>query len=154
MRQSWDSYFTTLAQAASGRSTCPRARVGAIIVKDRQVIATGYNGSASGELHCLDDDIGCEIVGDHCIRTIHAEANALQFAGFERTKGATLYCTHLPCYACSGMIINAGIVRVVFRKDYGDDSGFRRLANAGIKIEKLDNGGIGERDNMERDKNV
>lgn len=142
-----------LAQTASERSTCPRAQVGAIIVKDKRVIATGFNGSASGELHCIDEGVGCEVVSSHCIRAIHAEANALQFAGFERTKGATLYCTHLPCWNCSGMIINAGIVRVVFRKDYGNLGGFRRLANAGIKVEKLENGN-GAGNNMDGNENV
>jgi dCMP deaminase len=145
----------SLAQAAAERSTCPRARVGAVVVKDRQVIATGYNGSASGEWHCLDENVGCEMVGNHCIRTIHAEANAITYAGYERTKGATLYCTHLPCWACSGMIINAGIEKVVYRIDYSKSgSGLSRLKNAGIRIEKLDNGCGKERNRMEGDENV
>jgi dCMP deaminase len=110
-------------------------KVGAVVVKDRRVVSTGYNGAPRGLEHC--DDVGCEMVNHHCIRTVHAEANALLFAGFERTNGATLYVTHAPCRSCVGLIINAGIKRVVFVDAYGDWKTSKRLNEAGVLIEGL-----------------
>lgn len=126
MRKSWDEYFIDIAKQVASRSTCPRASVGAIIVRDRRIIATGYNGSAPGEPHCTD--ISCLMVDNHCIRTIHAETNAVaQAAKFGiSTDGATLYFWADPsrpiesCINCRKVMRAAGIVRLVSL--YGDAS--------------------------------
>lgn len=131
MRKTWDAYFLNLAQAASEMSTCPRLRVGAVVVKDNKVIATGFNGAPRGQPHC--DDVGCLMENDHCIRAVHGDANALLFAGTERAENATLYLTHAPCWSCAGLIINAGIVRIVYAQDYGNEAGPERLRKAGIR---------------------
>jgi len=135
MRPSRDEYFAGLARAAAQMSTCPRLHVGAVIVKDRHIISTGYNGAPRGLPHC--DDVGCELVHNHCIRTVHAEANALISAGFERTNGATLYVTHSPCYNCVKLIINAGIKRVVFVDTYGANKIITLLMKVDIEVSRL-----------------
>lgn len=116
-------------------STCPRLHVGAVVVKNRHVVATGYNGAPRGLPHC--DEVGCEIVNNHCIRTVHAEANALIQAGFDRTNGATLYVTHAPCYECAKLIINAGISRVVFVDTYTNHKIVKLLKEVGIQVQQL-----------------
>ena len=118
-RISWDEYFLSLAKLISTRSTCPRASVGAIIVKDKRIIATGYNGAPAGAHHCLD--YGCDIIDGHCIRAIHAETNAIaQAARFGiPIEGATLYYWdskgRLPdaCIKCSQLIVASGIDLIV-----------------------------------------
>jgi dCMP deaminase len=105
-----------IAVAASERSTCPRAAVGAIVAREKHVISTGYNGSPSGEPHC--EDIGCAIVEGRCVRTVHAEINAIMRAGF--TVSCSLYTTHLPCFECSKIIINSGIISVYYAYEYED----------------------------------
>lgn len=119
IRQDWDAYFLSIAQAVATRATCPRLSVGCVLVLDRQILSTGYNGSMRGTPHCTDD--GCVIVGGSCVRTIHAEANAIaQAAGNGvATKGATAYVTHRPCLACAKLLTNAGIARVSYAVDYG-----------------------------------
>ena len=121
-----------LAHKASKRSTCLRAQVGAAVIKNRYVLSFGYNGAPSGLPHCIDG--GCIMANGHCIRAIHAEENALFFAGKEKTMEATLYTTHCPCYHCAGLIINAGIIRVVYGMEYGN--GIELLEQAGIKIKE------------------
>ena len=118
-RVDWDVYFMNIAQASAERSTCDRAHVGAVLVRNNRILATGYNGSVSGMPHC--DDVGHDMVNGHCIRTIHAEVNAIvQCAIYGvSSKGATLYCTHYPCYNCAKIIVNAGIERIVFQNWYG-----------------------------------
>lgn len=113
MRPTRDHILMEVARVFATRGTCDKAYVGAVIARDSHVISTGYNGSPSGMPHCLD--VGCQIENDHCVRTSHAEANAIAFAAKEglSTKGASLYCTHVPCPTCIKLIINAGIVRVV-----------------------------------------
>lgn len=135
MKPSRDEYFAGLARAAAQMSTCPRLHVGAVVVKNRRIVSTGYNGAPRGLPHC--DDVGCELVGKHCVRTVHAEANALISAGFERTNGATLYVTHSPCRVCVGLIVNAGIKRVVFVDTYGDQRILKLLVAAGVEIHML-----------------
>ena len=100
------------------RSTCTRLMVGATIVREKRIIAGGYNGSVSGGAHCIDD--GCYVVDNHCIRTIHAEVNALlQCAKFGvPTEGAEIYVTHFPCVNCTKAIIQAGITNVYYATDY------------------------------------
>ncbi len=126
-RLSWDEYFLNLVQVVGSRGTCDRGRSGCVIVKDKRILATGYVGSPIGIKHC--DDVGHEmhtVINEdetqsrHCIRTAHAEQNAIANAARFGTAldGATLYCNMTPCYTCAKMIINAGIKRVVCAKDY------------------------------------
>ena len=121
MRKPWDAYFIEMAKMVATRSTCDRLHVGAIIVREKRTIASGYNGSVSGDVHC--QDVGCHVVDGHCIRTIHAESNAiLQCAKFGvQTQGADLYVTHFPCLQCSKQIIQSGIVRVYYETAYRVD---------------------------------
>mgnify|MGYP006086330913 CR=1 FL=1 len=127
MRPSWDSYFVELMQTIGKRATCDRGRSGCIIVKDKQIISTGYVGSPAGLAHCDDvghlmkkvvDDDGTERM--HCMRTIHAEQNAICQAAKHGTslQGATLYCKMEPCRVCAMLIISCGIIRVVSEKRY------------------------------------
>lgn len=116
-RPSWDEYFISIAEMAASRSTCPRLSVGALVVFEGNVLSTGFNGAPSGLPHCEEE--GCIIVGDHCIRTVHAEVNALIRSHMVRE--ATLYCTDFPCLECCKLIINAGIVRVVYKHVYIDN---------------------------------
>lgn len=118
-RPNWDEYFISIAREVARRATCPRAKVGAVIVKDHRIISTGYNGAPAGEPHCCD--VGCDIVNDHCCRTIHAEVNAVgQAARFGLPiEGATVYfwdSLNRPsfCYNCEQVMKAAGIMNVVF----------------------------------------
>jgi dCMP deaminase len=117
-RISWDQYFMAQSHLLALRSTCTRLMVGATIVREKRIIAGGYNGSVSGGAHCIDD--GCYVVDNHCIRTIHAEVNALlQCAKFGvPTEGSEIYVTHFPCVHCSKAIIQAGIKQIYYAKDY------------------------------------
>lgn len=126
-RPSWDEYFLNLVSVVGSRGTCDRGRSGCVIVKDRRILSTGYVGSPMGTIHC--DEGGHEMhtviheSGDqtrHCIRTSHAEQNAIANAARfgVALDEATLYCHMTPCYTCAKMIINAGIKRVVCNKDY------------------------------------
>lgn len=114
MRKPWDEYFLQMAVNAAERATCPRLHVGAVATKNNRVVGTGYNGSLPGEPHC--DDIGCLMVDNHCIRTIHAEENAVRNA--EGRDPDCLYCTHLPCLHCLKTILAAGIRRIVYLTEY------------------------------------
>ncbi|MFC4618055.1 ComE operon protein 2 [Camelliibacillus cellulosilyticus] len=118
MRLSWDQYFMAQSHLLASRSTCTRLSVGATVVRDRRIIAGGYNGSTSGGVHCTDE--GCYVIDGHCVRTIHAEMNALlQCAKFGvATQGAEIYVTHFPCLQCCKAIIQAGIQKVFYAKDY------------------------------------
>ena len=116
VRPSWDEYFMRIAHEVATRSTCPRLAVGAVIVRDKRILTTGYNGSPSGMPHC--DDVGCliRIVDgrESCQRTLHAEQNAIIQAAYHGVSvtGASIYCTHQPCLMCVKMIMNAGIEEV------------------------------------------
>ena len=118
MRPDWDTYFLQIAYSVATRSTCDRLHVGAVLTKDRKIIASGYNGSIPGEPHC--DDIGHDLVEGHCCRTIHAEVNAIAQAASLgiATEGTTLYCTHLPCWECAKIIVAAGIKHVFYSEAY------------------------------------
>lgn len=133
MRPSWDTYFLDVARLVSTRHTCPRASVGCVLVVDKQIVATGYNGSAPGMPHC--DQEGCLIVGEHCVRTIHAEVNAIGQAARRgvSVEGGTAYVTHTPCINCLKALASAGIERVVALQRYGAD-GFSE-AVSGLEIE-------------------
>jgi len=120
MRKSYDEFFIDVARLIGTRSTCDRGHTGCVIVKNRQVISTGFAGAPQGLAHC--DDIGHEMENNHCVRTTHSEINAIINAARHgvSTDGSTLYCTMVPCYACAKAIINAGIKRVVTEFDYHD----------------------------------
>jgi len=126
MRKSWDEYFLDIAFEVATRSTCPRRYVGAVVVKDKRIKGTGYNGSAAGLPHCLDE--GCLVINNHCIRTIHAEINALLECSPEERKGAAIYVTDRPCADCSKVIISSGITRVIFARDYHIDFDWFKMA--------------------------
>lgn len=118
----WDQYSMLQAVLLSLRSTCTRLSVGAILVRDQRMIAGGYNGSVSGDKHCIDD--GCYMVDGHCLRTIHAEMNAvLQCAKFGiPTDGAELYVTDFPCLQCTKMLLQAGVKKIHYLRNYNNDS--------------------------------
>jgi len=134
-----------ITHLVSKRSTCLRRQVGAILVKDKKILATGYNGAPSKLNHCLD--IGClrEKMGipsgerHELCRGLHAEQNAIIQAAYHgvEIRGSTLYCTNHPCIICSKMIINAGIRRVVFEEGYADELAKKMLKESGIKVEKF-----------------
>lgn len=120
-RVSWDRYFMNLAIQAATRSTCDRKHVGAIVVRDKTVLSTGYNGSMRRSPHCTD--AGCLMENAHCVRTVHAEANAIVQAARHgiRLDGATIYVTASPCFNCFKLIVNSGIVSVVYGEFYRDE---------------------------------
>lgn len=139
MRIDWHEYFLAQSHLLSLRSTCERLKVGATIVKDNRVIAGGYNGSVSGEDHCID--VGCLVEGGHCIRTIHAEINALlQCSKFGvSTEGASVYVTHFPCVHCTKSLIQAGISNIFYAKDYKNHEYALYLLNkTGVHFERID----------------
>lgn len=121
VRATWDEYFLRIATEVSTRATCPRKHVGALLVRERSILASGYNGSVRGMPHC--EDVGCMMVDGHCARTIHAEVNALAQAAKNgvRVDGATVYVTAMPCWACAKVLLNAGITRIVYADAYRPD---------------------------------
>ena len=135
-RPSWDEYFMQIALDVATRSTCLRRQVGAVIVRDRRILTTGYNGAPMGLPHCLT--AGCHLVNGHCIRCLHAEQNAICQAAKNGVAldGATLYCRMTPCRVCAMLIINCGIKRVVCQRKYhaGTESE-NMFATAGVKLE-------------------
>lgn len=147
-RPSWDDYFMAIVEDVATRSTCRRRRVGAILVKDKRIIATGYNGGPTGLAHCLD--IGClrEQLGipsgqqHELCRGVHAEQNAIiQAARYGvHTDGSVLYCTTQPCVQCTKMLLNAGVSEIVFREGYPDGLALELLQESGITVRKLGEG--------------
>ena len=136
-RPKWDEYFLKLAMLASERSTCPRMHCGCVLVKDRFVLATGYNGSLPHQPHC--EDVGCLIVDNHCVRTNHAEINALVQATVHgiSTKGSTAYITNMSCTTCSKALIAAGIKRVVVFSDFHDTLATKFYNESDVEIKNL-----------------
>jgi dCMP deaminase len=133
-RAPWDHYFMNIARVVSSRSTCQRKYVGAVIVRDRTILSTGYNGSIRGMPHCLD--VGHMMEGDHCVATIHAEANAIIQAAKNGVmiNGASLYVTASPCWNCFKQAANAGIVRICYGEFYRDDRIFDVAERIGIEL--------------------
>jgi len=141
-RPSWESYFMDITKLVAKRSTCLRRTVGAVIVKDKRVLTTGYNGAPSGIRHCLD--VGClreqmkVASGERheLCRGIHAEQNAIIQAAFHGVsiRGATLFCTNLPCSICAKMLINAGIVQIIYLDGYADPMSKELLTEAGVSM--------------------
>jgi dCMP deaminase len=138
-RPSWDEYFLKVAMLVSERATCPRMHCGCVLVRDKQILSTGYNGSIPGDDHC--EDAGCLVVDNHCVRTIHAEMNAILQCSSHgvNTKGATAYVTNMPCTNCAKALIAAGIKEVVIFSDYHDTlaEDFFQKANVNIKRLKM-----------------
>src|SRR5258706_4534326 len=139
MRPDWDSYFLKIAYAVSDRSTCDRAFVGCVLVRDKRILTTGFNGSPAGQGHC--DEIGHLIVAGHCVLTMRAETNAITQAALHglSTKGSTCYVTHLPCINCTKALINAGISRIVYCVAYrADENALNFLQSADIEVAQKD----------------
>jgi dCMP deaminase len=144
-RPSWDTYFMDITCLVAKRTTCLRRAVGAVIVKDRRLLSTGYNGAPSNVRHCAE--VGClreqlkvpSGERHELCRGIHAEQNAIIQAAYHGVsiKGGTLFCTTQPCSICAKMIINAGIVRIVYQDGYADPLAIEMLAEAGVELEKL-----------------
>lgn len=145
-RPSWDEYFMDITRRVATRSTCLRRAVGAILVHDKRIIASGYNGGPSGLAHCLD--IGClrEKLGipsgqqHELCRGIHAEQNAIiQAARYGVSiEGSVLYCTTQPCTQCTKMLINAGITEIVYAEGYPDDLARELLDESGIVVRRFE----------------
>lgn len=137
-RPEWDDYFMAIAKIIATRGTCDRARVGAVLVKNKRIISTGYNGAPPGAPHC-DGPEGHLMEEGHCIRTLHAEENTILQAavtGGVSTIGATLYTTHSPCYHCAKKIAMAGITHVVAGKQFANTLPINDLfTQAGITIQ-------------------
>jgi len=144
-RPDWDTYFLDIVEVVSRRSTCLRRAVGAGLVRDRRILATGYNGAPSKLKHCLE--IGClreklkvpSGERHELCRGLHAEQNAVIQAALHgvSAKGSTLYCTNHPCVICAKMIINAGVARIVIRDGYHDKLAAQMLREAGVKVDRL-----------------
>lgn len=136
-RASWDEYFMNIAKQVSTRSTCDRKFVGAVIERDRMILSTGYNGSIRGIPHC--SEVGHMMENDHCVATIHAEANAVIQAarnGVNISEG-TIYITASPCWLCFKMIANAGITRICYGEFYRDERIFKYAETLGIELVKI-----------------
>jgi dCMP deaminase len=144
-RPSWDEYFMDIVGLVAKRSTCLRRKVGAVLVRDKRILATGYNGPPMGITHCaevgcLRDKLNVPSGERHELcRGLHAEQNAIIQAALHgvTTKNATIYCTNHPCIICSKMIINSGITKIVYREDYSDKLAEEMLEEAGIEARKI-----------------
>jgi len=145
-RPSWDVYFMDIASLVATRSTCLRRAVGALIVKDKRILATGYNGAPAGVRHCIDtgclrQELNVPSGEKHELcRGIHAEQNAIIQAALHGVsiKNAVLFCTNHPCSICAKMIINAGIKTIYYRSDYADPMSAEMLQEAGVEIVKME----------------
>jgi dCMP deaminase len=144
-RPDWDEYFLDIASLVSRRSSCRRRSVGAVLVRDRRILTTGYNGAPTGLRHCIE--LGC-LREQHRVpsgerhelcRGLHAEQNAIIQAALHgvSVRGATLYCTNHPCVICAKMIINAGATKVIFRDGYSDELSEEMLQEAGVEVCKI-----------------
>jgi len=141
-RASWDEYFMAIARVVATRSTCDRKHVGAVIVREKMILTTGYNGSIRGIEHC--DDVGHLMEDGHCVRTVHAEANAIVQAARNgvRLDGADIYVTASPCFGCYKLIANAGLTRIVFGEFYRDSRIFELSEKLGMKLDHLPIDGV------------
>ncbi len=137
-RRDWHSYFMHIAREVATRSTCDRKFVGAIIVRDKNILSTGYNGSIRSQPHC--DDVGHQMENNHCVRTVHAEANAIIQAarhGVNIDK-ADIYTTASPCWECFKLIANAGIQRVFYGEFYREEKSFQVARELGIELIRIE----------------
>jgi len=133
-RVPWDVYFMNIARVVASRSTCDRKLVGAVVVRDKTILSTGYNGSIRGMPHC--SEVGHDLENDHCVATIHAEANAIIQAAMNgvRIEGATIYVTASPCWNCFKMIANAGVRRICYGEFYRDKRSFEVAERIGVEL--------------------
>ncbi len=133
-RAPWDEYFMNIAQVVSSRSTCHRKFVGAVVVRDRTILSTGYNGSIRGMPHCTD--VGHMMESGHCVATIHAEANAILQAAKNGVTidGGTVYVTASPCWNCFKQCCNAGITRICYGEFYRDERIFQVADKIGVEL--------------------
>lgn len=146
MRPSWDEYFMSIVELVKDRSTCLRRKVGAVIVKDKRILTSGYNGSPVGCKHC--EEVGClrqqlnvpSGERHELCRASHAEQNAIVQAAMHGIpiNGGTIYVTTQPCVICSKLIINSGIKRVVYKGEYPDELSMQLLSEAGIEIQRYE----------------
>lgn len=150
-RPSWETYFMDIAELVAKRSTCLRRAVGSVVVKDKRILSTGYNGAPTGIKHCIETGCLREKLNvpsgerHELCRGIHAEQNAIIQAAFHGVsiKGATLFCTNQPCSICAKMIINAGIIKIYYRDGYADSMAQEMFKEAGIEVIKIDSGNLG-----------
>jgi len=133
-RVDWHTYFMNIARQAATRATCDRKHVGAVIVRDKTILSTGYNGSIRGMPHC--DDLGHMIENDHCVATVHAEANAIIQAAKNgvRIDGSEIYTTASPCWNCFKLIANAGIGSIYYGEFYRDERSIEVATKIGVKL--------------------
>jgi dCMP deaminase len=133
-RADWDEYFMRIALEVASRSTCDRKHVGAVIVRDRNILSTGYNGSIAGMPHC--DDVGHLMENGHCVATIHAECNAIIQAAKHGVSidRASIYTTASPCWTCFKLIVNAGMRRICFGEFYRDERIFDVAGKLGVEL--------------------
>ncbi|MGI5949503.1 deoxycytidylate deaminase [Peptoniphilus sp.] len=139
MRKSWDEYFMEITEMVATRSTCDRAFVGCVLVNDdNRIVSTGYNGSVSGNPHCID--VGHTMRDGHCIATIHAEMNALLYCAKEgiSVKGCRAYVTHFPCLNCTKALIQAGITGIFYKEAYRiDEYALELIEKNGVTLRKI-----------------
>lgn len=145
-RLSWDQYFMTITRQVAERSTCARAKVGAVIVRDKNILATGYNGAPAGMPHCTD--VGCLVyqsknpngdIEENCFRTIHAEMNAIAQAAKNGSsiKDAAIYVTHTPCIHCLKVLVNTGIKQIYYEKPYKVHTLEEMLRSTHVTLEEV-----------------
>lgn len=136
-RSSWDKYFMDIARQVATRATCDRKHVGALVVRDRIILSTGYNGSIRGLPHC--DEVGHLMENGHCVATVHAEANAIIQAAKNGVgiDGATIYTTASPCWPCFKLIANGGVIRIVFGEFYRDSRIFEYATRLKLELTGL-----------------
>ena len=141
MRTDWHAYFMAIAQVVARRGTCDRRQVGCVFVRDRQILATGYNGSPSRQPHC--DDAGHDMLAGHCVRTVHAEANAIAQSARRGVAldGAKLYTTTYPCWDCLKLVFSVGVRTIYYSEGYPQFDHMSRshglVANAGLEIVRI-----------------
>jgi dCMP deaminase len=136
-RISWENYFMNIAREVATRATCDRKMVGAVIVRGKTILSTGYNGSLRGSAHC--DEVGHEMENGHCVRTVHAEANAIIHAARHgiRVEDAEIFITASPCYNCFKLIVNAGIIKIYYGEFYRDERITKHAEELGIELVHL-----------------
>lgn len=136
-RRDWHTYFMHIAREVASRSTCDRKHVGAIIVREKNILSTGYNGSIRSQPHC--DDVEHDMVNGHCVRTIHAEANAIIQAARHGVKinEADIYTTASPCWECFKLIANSGIQRIFYGEFYREEKSFKIAEELGIELIRI-----------------
>lgn len=150
-RASWDEYFMNIATVVASRSTCPRKLVGAVIVREKTILSTGYNGSIRGMPHC--SEVGHMMENDHCVATIHAESNAILQAAKNGVMidGGTVYVTASPCWNCFKQIANSGLRRIVYGEFYRDERIFQVAERLGIELVHLQPSSFEKSNNFSKD---